>query len=872
MLKLVTTESFDTMLQNLGSMISVVETNAMHKSAASNAMSREMLLANKPDKDHFLLHIIALGDHERYGQNRNQDAFPKAANQRYHSTFTKHAHFFREHKNQDPKFKIGDVKASIYNEEMGRVELAVWGHKKLASDVHDKLKSGKVVSGSMACFPAGTKVNTPNGFVNIENLNKGDIVFTHTGKQKPITKTMQRTTDSLHRIATGMLGKTIIEATKEHPFYATHLTQAQRLSLRQKHRQNKLSSFLENKLEWVEAADLTTNHYLAIPKNLHYTHSTSNFAFGSNKAFSKLLGYVLGDGSIHFCKGNPNTIAFTCGHDDVLLEELPILLSQIDVLAESKIQPHRLTNKAVAVRVHSAELARLILHELHGYAENKQVPKSLFSAPAEDVFEFFSGWINSDGFQTEYGISISTACFTRATDAQRLLFKNGVASTINKIVHKATTTYKQGSVEYVLNIPSRFIDLFSKSSTKLKKPQEKLEQWFIFDSDNYFYVPIRSIEVLEKNTNVYNLSVKDDESYLVSGIAVHNCTVPYDRDNCTGKLARSPAEYEPHMKTRPGQWIEEFQKFAFVHNDHPRFFDYSYVSRPADRIAHYLDYILNTEENESFAKAASSNVVPGALLAKAAGIQSPLTSEIYDLDKRAILIKLAEAEGDYAISKGKPRPESDLDHFVKIASFTFNPNDTITDTEISAMRRLQPGTLFAELGKRAVTLPFPAFVAYATGRTMADVEKDNIVKAASLQLPKIFRKMLSGILPFAEGEEDMFDGHRMTFMSSLDPECDSEIDKLFKSLEARYSVEPTIAGHRTMSVSVLFDDKDTAADPETEESDKEDTKKKDTEKAAAERLAGLYGLYKLSALKEMQKNAKLKLDNSLLFRVVSQNQ
>jgi hypothetical protein len=33
----------------------------------------------KPDKDHVAIHVVALGDYEHYGQNRNGDAFRKKA-------------------------------------------------------------------------------------------------------------------------------------------------------------------------------------------------------------------------------------------------------------------------------------------------------------------------------------------------------------------------------------------------------------------------------------------------------------------------------------------------------------------------------------------------------------------------------------------------------------------------------------------------------------------------------------------------------------------------------------------------------------------------------------------------------------------------
>lgn len=141
----------ESLLREAGQMMNLIETDRHVKSAASNTLTREMLDAHKPDKDHFLLHVIALGDHEHFGANRNGDAFPKAACEKYHPTFVSHGHYFREHRNRDPKQSIGSIKAAHYNPEMGRVELAVWGHVKKAEDVLQKLKDGKPIGNSMSC-------------------------------------------------------------------------------------------------------------------------------------------------------------------------------------------------------------------------------------------------------------------------------------------------------------------------------------------------------------------------------------------------------------------------------------------------------------------------------------------------------------------------------------------------------------------------------------------------------------------------------------------------------------------------------------------------------------------------------------------------
>lgn len=108
------------------------------------------------------IHLIALGALEYYGPNRNGDAFDVNTCRKYHHTFKKYAKLYRNHMNKDPSRSYGVVKASLYNEEMHRIELivALNGNRKIAEKngglVADKelqkLASGKEIAVSMACF------------------------------------------------------------------------------------------------------------------------------------------------------------------------------------------------------------------------------------------------------------------------------------------------------------------------------------------------------------------------------------------------------------------------------------------------------------------------------------------------------------------------------------------------------------------------------------------------------------------------------------------------------------------------------------------------------------------------------------------------
>ncbi|WP_175266646.1 SufD family Fe-S cluster assembly protein [Acidiplasma cupricumulans] len=67
--------------------------------------------------------------------------------------------------------------------------------------------------------------------------------------------------------------------------------------------------------------------------------------------------------------------------------------------------------------------------------------------------------------------------------------------------------------------------------------------------NNYYFVPIKKIERQEYNDIVYNLEVDSDNSYLVKGFAVHNCTAPrYDTSSLHTAIVEIYAHKNSNVK------------------------------------------------------------------------------------------------------------------------------------------------------------------------------------------------------------------------------------------------------------------------------------------------------------------------------------
>lgn len=166
MIKTTTPDSFVEMLRTGVPLVSFVETDhGRQVKSASAAFMKQAIEQHRPDDRHFMMHLIAMGAYDRYGQNRNGDAFTRDELKKAHTTFVDDAHFYREHLNTDPeKYGMGRVKASAYNPEMDWVELLVWGDREKAAAEYEMAKAGKEMSYSMSCRVKGDICSCCNNF------------------------------------------------------------------------------------------------------------------------------------------------------------------------------------------------------------------------------------------------------------------------------------------------------------------------------------------------------------------------------------------------------------------------------------------------------------------------------------------------------------------------------------------------------------------------------------------------------------------------------------------------------------------------------------------------------------------------------------
>lgn len=380
------------------------------------------------------------------------------------------------------------------------------------------------------CFTAGHLVRTLTGYKKIEEINKGDLVLTHTGNFKKVLETMKRPYkgDLIEMSFYGDSSKKIT-ATPEHPFMA----------VKRKRNREKNKKFVS---DWLEISKLEKGDYLALPipkyrnskltKNFEVTFrgDPESIKVDMSPAFLRLVGYYLAEGSVD-PKGY---LRFSFGsHETEYIKDVKDIIYSTFGTVHSNILTYK--NKAGADLVFNSVRLMQIFRKFGTKSHEKALPDWAITLPPHELMNVLIGCFRGDGnySKDEYGNSLkemfrfSTVSEKMAYQIRDILVANGIPSFIN-----ARNREKEGrKTMFTVGVTGFYMKKlaivlgFQLADTKI--PKNRASRFYFDELENKVFVPIREIKTLtSQSTFVYNLKVEDDESYTCNGVAVHNCTSP----------------------------------------------------------------------------------------------------------------------------------------------------------------------------------------------------------------------------------------------------------------------------------------------------------------------------------------------------------
>lgn len=558
-----------------------------------------------PGKTQILL--TALGAGEYWGKNANSDFFPEAAlahegDDYGYKTFVTHAKVYKHHVNKDPKASYGDVALAVYNPVFHRVELIVIVDNKKAPDIVEKVANGEDVWWSMGCLRATAPVLMSDYSTKaISEIKPGDKVINAVGGVSKVSyaHSHKHVGSWYHIQAIGV--KDIEPTTEEHPWLVIERKEVrckgnplkkQKIHVCLPNRGEKKTcegcprATLHYNKQWKRADELNIGDFIATP-----------ILQGEGEAPEDRFAYLLG---VYLAEGHTSHEGYI--HLSVNAEEGKIIFDKLKASypALSIIWAHDEALNAATISIYDKDLGTQVLKHAKKLAHFKKLSDEVMLWPAESQKIMLGGYCDGDGGVYKDAVYFSTCNKELAEQVRMILLRCGCISSLNINLHKPSTIVKRDTVEFqtwVGRDTAIKLKGYSFKTADLAGPKV-ITRNLRFIYDGHLWSPIVAIDVEVCDEEVFNIGIEsgdyDKDSYVVNGVALHNCKVPYDVCSICGNKAPTRKQYCEHLRYYMGRIHPETGKQVYAINTMPRFFDISQVFIPADKTAGTLLKVAST--------------------------------------------------------------------------------------------------------------------------------------------------------------------------------------------------------------------------------------------------------------------------------------
>ncbi len=408
------------------------------------------------------------------------------------------------------------------------------------------------------CIDPDTLVVTNPSLKRMSAISVGDLVLTHTGAYKPVTKVWDmRYTGTLYRIHVYGKPEPLV-CTADHPIIAVSRPKSNRKDGRLLRTTRPLKFF--------KPGELKPGDYLVSPivkkevPATTYEKEVSMYKFGLVKRklvldaspdLFRLIGLYLAEGS---CDGGRRV------NFDFNLNETDTLVADCNDLLQKFFEKRGVLKKNGKNGIRlclSSAIAEDFFSQFGKGAPNKRLPDWVFFAEHEKILQVMKGEWQGDGCRIKQPrqkyLNFTTTSEVLAFQLQQLLAKVGVVATLERS-------------EPENKLPSYHVDVFGRWAIKLAamwkieldyRPTKHADKFHI--SENYVYLPIRKIETTEvTNYRVMDVTVDNDHTFAPLGLATSNCVdaCPFDalsmsNDYELSAYDKASLKYTPDMLMLP---------------------------------------------------------------------------------------------------------------------------------------------------------------------------------------------------------------------------------------------------------------------------------------------------------------------------------
>lgn len=360
------------------------------------------------------------------------------------------------------------------------------------------------------CFPPNTLVHTSSGLRPIETINVGDMVWSHTGILKNVTSILERDYNGvLYNIQIN--GTPTINCTPEHPIYT-------------------IDGFKQ-------AKDINLNDMIPI---ITLRPDSENICdcFELTKDFALFLGLFAAEGCMIETHSGKN-IDISLNQNELNSTIVQRCIEQLKTMTSNKvtIKQNAVFNNGINIVVWDVKLFDKLSKLLNRSSRynNSWIFDFILTWDLEYQYEFLKGFFFGDGFYNKKQHRLEASCtnFNLINLIYNIFVQNNIYP---RLMRKSAKACNGNLEQYRIRIPDYLVnkliyDTFGVEITIIPNKQRKtLLNKFI---NQYGHRRINQITSNMYSGKVYNLSVEDQESYIVETVPVHNCYAgPEDGSAC----------------------------------------------------------------------------------------------------------------------------------------------------------------------------------------------------------------------------------------------------------------------------------------------------------------------------------------------------
>lgn len=371
-----------------------------------------------------------------------------------------------------------------------------------------------IIVGGSPCFPRGTLVLTREGYTPIEDVQVGDLVLTHTGRWQKVLRVGGKRSSTITLSGQHHYG---FECTANHPIYSSEMYRTYFASESPSPNSRSGVRKIRN-IGWTPAEDMKGKmwacpHSLLEEVEVPPIIQKSSFCTlppEMDENFWWMVGRWLGDGWVRSSKRKDRgdgvthgTIFICCGNHKIegVLDKLTSTGMHWSI--------SEFNQSLTKFRVSHTGLANwLDTYFGHG-ASNKGIPSFCFTLPEAKRRSLMEGILSSDGHRaTPTEQRVTTVSKKLALGVQLLAETLGystslwIARTPDTYVIEGRTVNQRDY--YVVRVGS---------STRRNSMNGEFHTW----------TKVKNIESAQSDTDVFNLEVENDNSYVTENVVVHNC-------------------------------------------------------------------------------------------------------------------------------------------------------------------------------------------------------------------------------------------------------------------------------------------------------------------------------------------------------------